>query len=124
MEVCMYKAFLIFALTVGLAGCEAPKSRKIDWDALTGSRADATITLGYTYNPQAPQHETSDKQALEIAKNRCSNWGYPEAEPFGKSTKQCVQKDGKICVQMSVTRIYQCLGRGNSTIPDAKQSKQ
>ena len=114
----MYKTALILTLAVGLAGCAAPPPR-VDWVPHTGSRADATITLAYTYDIAAGKPLTSDQQALESAQRRCAVWGYPDAEPFGGVEELCVDRNKSgACLKMSVKKIYQCLGRGDSATPE------
>lgn len=85
------------------------------WESSGGSRADAVVEVGFTYNPQTEQPETSDRQALEEAIKRCRAWGYESAEPFGMFKQNCQQMvsvpfGGLQCQSMLVTRQYQCLG--------------
>ena len=53
----------IIVSLVCLAGCAAKPVEK-DWIAVGGSRSDATIRLGYTYNPKIevplPEIDNSD----------------------------------------------------------------
>jgi len=115
---------LVLVLVAGLAGCAEPV-RRADWLPLTGSRADATMTLAYFYNPYLQKPLTSDEQALEVATQRCGAWGYSNAEPFGVVDERCAETDSKgVCEKKIVTRIYQCLGSGNSVPPiDNKPTK-
>lgn len=100
-------------------GC-GPKNVAKTWEAAGGSRADATVEVGFTYNPQfeIPQH--NENQALQEALKRCRAWGYADVEPFGMYKKTCQQSQlapfgGVICTEMYVSRQYQCLGRGDSS---------
>lgn len=116
------KRLLTLLLAAGLAcaaGCAKPVMKT--WQASGGSRADATVEVGYVYNPEQeiPQH--ADGQALAEAEKRCRAWGYSSAEPFGLTQSRCSQFrplpfGGSACWQMLVTRQYQCLGRGDSQI--------
>jgi len=101
----MKKVFIAILITLGISGCAAQK----DWAATGGSRADGTIKLSYEYgmfeNPQV-----SDQQGISIAKNRCSSWGYKDAEAFGGISKTCTQMTSSGCSTWFVTKEYQCLG--------------
>ncbi|MDE7241462.1 YecR family lipoprotein [Desulfovibrio sp.] len=79
-------AFLAAALLCS-AGC-AKKVAKM-WEAAGGRRADATVEVGYTYNPQNELPEANEQQALVEAGKRCQAWGYQEAEPFGLIKSNC-----------------------------------
>jgi len=102
----------VFAVVVSIAllaivtGCASQKA----WTAMGGSRADATVTLGYDYGMfEAPQLSTSGD---EIARQRCAVWGYSGAEAFGAQMERCVQFGSSGCMQMQVTKTYQCTGTG------------
>lgn len=109
---------LAAALTLA-AGCAKPVMKQ--WQAAGGSRADATVTVGFSYDPNTEKPETSADQAHKEALARCRAWGYQEAEPFGLVTKHCADMvytfGGPVCVEMLVTQQYQCLGRGDSMLP-------
>lgn len=89
-----------------LAGCATPKA----WSAMGGSRADATVTLGYEYALfEQPQiSDSGDAVALQ----RCRAWGYSGAEAFGAQMSRCVAMTNSGCQQTQVTKTYQCLGTG------------
>lgn len=108
---------LAAALALVAAGCAKPVLKQ--WAASGGSRADATVEVGYEYNPQTERPEANDQQALAEAIRRCQAWGYSDAEPFGMTKNICQRFDpmpfgGVVCGSMLVTRQYQCLGRGNT----------
>ena len=110
---------LIFVLIFSV-GCA--KKVLLSWEATSGSRADATVDVGYIYNPEAEIPETSAEQAHDVALEKCRFWGYQEAEPFGMVNKKCQRTyyhpfTGPMCLEMLVTRTYQCLGRGDSATP-------
>lgn len=96
-----------------LAGCGLVSFpiQTIDWGAIGGSRADATIKLAYEYNPNHPVTMPSEMQAIDIAKNRCTRWGYTGVEAFGSTIRTCMQQDiyGR-CMRMLVSKEYQCIG--------------
>lgn len=103
------------------AGCAKPVAKM--WEASGGSRADATVEVGFVFNPELEIPQMSDAQALAEAVKRCQAWGYADAEPFGMIKRQCQQFrpapfGGTICTNMYVTRQYQCLGRGDNATVD------
>ncbi len=107
--------FLIFN-----AGC-AKKVLKT-WESSGGSRADGTVDVAYIFNPQAEIPQSSEAQARDVAVEKCRFWGYAEAEPFGLVKKRCQQMYyhpmiGPTCLEMVVTRTFQCLGRGDTATP-------
>lgn len=108
---------LAAALVLAVTGCAKPVMKQ--WQAAGGSRADATVEVGYTYYPQTERPETSDQQALQEAVRRCKAWGYFDAEPFGMVSRRCSDMYytifGPQCRQMLVTAQFQCLGQGNTT---------
>lgn len=117
-------AFLAAALLCG-AGC-AKKVTKM-WEAAGGSGADATVEVGYTYNPQNELPEANEEQALQEARKRCQAWGYQEAEPFGLIKSNCQQMvfqpfAGMVCTSVLVTKHFQCLGRGDMATPLEQES--
>lgn len=97
-------------------GC-GPKQVFKAWEASGGSRADATVEVGFVYNPMQEKPEFNESQARTEATRRCEAWGYTDAEPFGLSKEQCqhmifVPFSGMVCDSMLVTRQFQCLGQG------------
>lgn len=112
-------AFLVCAFML-TAGC-AKKVFKT-WASSGGSRADATVEVGFTYNPASEIPEFSEAQGRKVAEEKCRYWGYPEAEPFGMVKKRCQEMvyagwGGPHCVEMLITQEYQCLGRGDRETP-------
>lgn len=106
-------ATVLFA-ALFLCGMGCAKKVTKHWEAAGGSRADATVIVGYTYNPQLEIPMPDGFQAHEEAVKRCQAWGYQEAEAFGLVTKRCQDPQ---CVEMLVTQQYQCLGRGDMSTP-------
>lgn len=117
----MRKCFTLFlaAIFLCIIGC-AKKVPKY-WQASGGSRSDATVIVGYTYNPQSEYPLTNEQQAHTEAVKRCEAWGYQEADPFGLVTKRCAEMTytafGPMCLEMLVTQQFQCIGRGDMPIP-------
>jgi len=74
-----------------------------------GSRADGAVKLSYEFGSfQVPK--VDEAQGLAAAKQRCAAWGYTGAEPFGGSTKTCVNASMGSCNAFRVTVEYQCTG--------------
>jgi hypothetical protein len=97
-------AFVI-ATTLSVAGCATTK----EWVATGGSRADGVVKLSYQYGLfERPQ--LSAQQALELAKSRCTAWGYSGAEPFGGIARACNNYGSYGCISWLVTANFQCLG--------------
>ena len=72
-----------------------------------GSRADGTVKLSYEYGMfEAPKLDA--QQGLMAAQQRCSSWGYKNAEAFGGSTKACINSSNSGCNRWFVTIEYQC----------------
>lgn len=107
---------LAVALALSVTGCAKPVAKM--WQAAGGSRADATVTVGYTYNPNMEVPQVNADQAHNEAVARCRAWGYQDAEPFGLVSRHCSNMvygfGGPTCLEMLVTQQYQCLGRGNA----------
>lgn len=113
----MMTLLLAAAFVIG-TGCAKQVTK--NWEAAGGSRADATVEVGFTYYPEREKPAMSDAQAYQEALRRCQAWGYTDAEPFGLIKENCQQMDfvpfaGLVCGKMLVTRQYQCLGRGDSS---------
>lgn len=125
----MKKVATLFLATIFLCGIGcAPKPVVKMWEASGGSRADATVEVGFLYNPETEKPEHSEQQALQEALKRCQAWGYTNAEPFGLYKERCQKQRyapyvGMICYQMFVSRQYQCLGRGDSSLPTSGNSE-
>jgi hypothetical protein len=101
------KNYIITLLLIALTGCAVTK----DWVVTGGSRADAIMKLSYEHSIyEAPQ--TDPQQALNLARSRCTAWGYSNAEAFGGETRVCNNPSSSGCNSWIVTREYQCLGGG------------
>lgn len=110
----MKKITTVILAAVFICGIGCAKKVPKYWEAAGGSRADATVIVGYTYTPQFEIPVPDDTQAHAEAVKRCRAWGYQEAEAFGLVTKRCQDPQ---CVEMLVTQQYQCLGRGDMSTP-------
>lgn len=121
----MNKLLTLMLAAAIMCGMGCAKRVPKQWQASGGSRADATVEVGYIYRPDVEIPEASDSQAMAEATRRCKAWGYMLAEPFGLVRTQCQQMiplpfGGMTCVSMIVTRQYQCLGRGDSPATDPR----
>lgn len=106
----------LISVAVLLAGCATQKP--VSWSATGGSRSDATVQIGYQYNPTVVIPVTDDYEADRLASERCQAWGFETADRFGVQRTQCQQVgtglyDGE-CINMWVTLEYQCIGDGSS----------
>lgn len=95
------------AICISLSGCATTK----DWAATGGSRSDGVVRLSYDYG-SLQSVNVSEEQAVQLATQRCSSWGYQGAEAFGGITRQCTQPGGfGGCTVWLVTKEYQCTGK-------------
>jgi|SRR2546425_1235827 len=103
----MKKRLVVFiAVALSIASCATQK----DWIATGGSRADGVLKLSYQYGLfEAPQ--VSAQQGVELAKSRCTAWGYSGAQAFGGVSRVCNNYSTSGCNSWLVTAEYQCLGR-------------
>ena len=100
---------LIFTSVIAatLSGCTSMKTM----EATGGSLADGIIELSYTRTPS----ETSlfdEQDALKTASKRCKAWGFKKADAFSGEQTRCQDKMGSRCDVYSVTKKYQCVGKG------------
>lgn len=99
------------SIAVLISACAVPVEPvvyNLKWQAVGGSRSDATLelsaeeTVGLRYNP-------ANEQARALAANKCKNWGYASADIFGQTKSQCTAlNERKQCSRRVHTRIYQC----------------
>ncbi|WP_433694030.1 YecR family lipoprotein [Herbaspirillum seropedicae] len=94
-----------FAVSLTLAGCATQKQLV----PTGGSKADGTVKMSYEYG-QFEVPKVNVIQGMSTAKRRCEAWGYSGAEPFGGSTRQCVENSGGGCKTWRVTYEFQCTG--------------
>jgi hypothetical protein len=106
----MLAAFIVFA-----GACFPIMPQQKHWAATGGSRSDAVVRLSYEYaSYEIP--DVSQKEALDLASQRCKSWGYSEAEAFGGETRACNQYGGNGCLNWLVTKEFQCIGRGDAKV--------
>ena len=98
-------ATVLLASPLALGGCATP----MNYAATGGSRSDGTVKLAYQYGG-FQQPVVDAKQGRELAKAKCSAWGYTGAEPFGGEVRNCTAYNQYGCAQFLVTAEYQCLG--------------
>jgi hypothetical protein len=94
-------------MLLNLAGCATSKQ----WSVSGGDREAGLVRISYEY-PEFKEPALSDKQAAEIAANRCDLWGFDDAEPIAGQIRQCSNMDDGNCDLWRVTREYQCSGTG------------
>lgn len=89
-----------------LSGCATQK----DWLVTGGSRSDGVVRLSYESN-EFQRPNVSEAQAIELATQKCSAWGYKGAESFGSQSTQCQSRRGfGNCGDRLTTIEYQCTG--------------
>lgn len=99
----MNKIIGLVLLALVFSGCATQKN----WSPTGGSKSDGTIELSYEYGMfQTP--DVSEQQAVELASQRCSAWGYGSAEAFGGEQRVCSQSSSAGCSSWRVTKTYQC----------------
>ena len=97
---------LLLTTATALFGCSVHK----DYYATGGSRADGVVDVGYEFE-STEQPVADRRQAYEIARTKCSLWGYADAEPFGPPIQTCEARSGfGKCAAYRVSIKYQCLG--------------
>lgn len=95
-------SFILFSIII-IGGCAVQK----ELVPTGGSRADGTVKLSYEYGIfEAPT--LNAQQGMRAAQQRCSSWGYKNAEAFGGSTKSCINISNSGCNRWLVTIEYQC----------------
>ena len=111
----IFLLYFIFCITgCGLFNRLEPAPIKKHWGAMGGSRADATIKVGYEYRShERARTIVDDAEAERIATERCKAWGYIAVSPFD-TVETCLERSAAgQCFNYRVTREYQCLGEGN-----------
>jgi hypothetical protein len=104
-------------------GCATQKP--VEWSAIGGSRADATVKLAYSYKFGTPNPDIN--QAIHLAKSRCASWGYASAELFGGESKVCNGEvkpflgESTCSGEWTVTKEFQCTGEGNASKTSAPE---
>jgi len=92
-----------------LASCGVNK----EWIATGGSRVDGTVKLSFEYTV-FENSRIDVEQGVSVAAQRCEEWGYTGAEPFGGVDRKCEQVDGHgKCIEWMVIAEYQCTGNPN-----------
>ena len=112
-----YKLALISSsLILFAAGCATVSQMQ----ATGGSRADGIVKLSFEYG-MFDKVQLDEASALQTARQRCSVWGYTDAESFGGVTRQCQQYSMSLgCTHWFATREYQCT-TGSAGTPQVVQ---
>lgn len=81
-----------------------------DWLVTKASRADGVVALSYERN-EFQRPDMSEQQAVQLAEQKCKNWGYKGAEPFGSQSTECLSRRGfGNCGSRRVIVEFQCTG--------------
>lgn len=93
-----------FALSLLCTGCTTYKT----WSVADSDRDTATVALFYEYRKfESPQAD--ERAGVEMAKERCRDWGYPSAQRKGEDRK-CVEGQEPGCSRWQLIREYRCTG--------------
>jgi len=103
----LVKLAVVTGLALALIAC----AKKVALVPTGGSRADGTVTLSYEIGDMQ-RAEMDPAQAQAAARERCTAWGYSDAQAFGGQTRQCQMAGQYGCYRWFVSMTYQCLGRG------------
>ena len=109
--------FLLFNLACfALIGCA--KTVQKEWVAHDGSKADGTVKLALTWNPNLEKPQAQLEQAQHVATKKCQAWGYAGAEAFGSVVSRCIQPRftgfGTTCDKVLAEMTFQCVGDINT----------
>lgn len=100
-------SFAILAAASMLASCTTYKL----WSVSDSDQDKATVALFYEYRKfESPQ--VDERAGVEMARERCRDWGYPAAQRKGED-RQCVDGDVLKCSRWRVVREYRCTKDGS-----------
>ena len=103
----MKRILSIVVITVGvfLAGCATPTPKS--WTPTGGSKSDGMVTLGFSYGSfEKPVITIED--GVPLAVQRCKQWGYTNATPFGSTRSECTASNQYGCLRANIYADYQC----------------
>jgi len=76
------------------------------WSVEDSDRDKGTVSLAYEYRKfESPQ--VDERAGVEMARERCRDWGYPSAQRKGEDRK-CMDGDELSCSRWRVIREYRC----------------
>jgi hypothetical protein len=97
------KHLTVIALILFASGCTTYKL----WNEAGSDQEAATVDLSYEYrkfeNPMV-----DERAGVEMAKERCRDWGYPSAQRKGEN-RECLDGVPESCNRWRVTREYRCI---------------
>ncbi len=104
----MRRLTFLLVLAAQLLGC-APRAEVTKTLVATGgSRSDGVVEMSFEY--EGPERYRIDwDAALASARQRCLDWGYSDAKPFGGTKSSCQMYAGGDCERFFATVAYQCL---------------
>lgn len=116
---------LLAIMGLTLAACAKPVQK--EWFAHDGSKADGTIKMALTWNPNLEKPQSQKEQAQRVATEKCQAWGYESAEAFGSVVSRCTQPRftgfGTVCDEMLAEMTFQCVGGKNNPTDIGRKSK-
>jgi len=96
---------LLAAAVISLAGCTTYKL----YSETDSNQEEGVIQLSYEYGRlETPQ--VDERQGLDLARQRCKDWGYPDAQRRGEE-RACIDGTKTDCARWQVTREYRCAAR-------------
>jgi hypothetical protein len=98
----MPRLTIIAAFALAAVACTTYKM----WSVEDSDRDTATVSLFYEYRKfESPQ--VDERAGVEMARERCKDWGYPSAQRKGED-RQCIDGKEPSCSKWRVIRQYRC----------------
>lgn len=102
----MKKCVWLVIAVMAISGCTM---RKASPYAISGSRADGNVLMGYDAGLFITPPSTHSMRS--IAHQKCKAWGYSNAQAFGGQRKNCKDRE---CYNYQAEVSFQCLGNLDS----------
>jgi hypothetical protein len=94
--------FALVTILLSLGGCTTYKL----WNEAGSDQDTGSVSLSYEYRKfESPQ--VDERAGIEMARERCKDWGYPNAQRKGEDRK-CTDGVESSCSKWLVTREYRC----------------
>jgi len=110
--------FILFTATIlALSGCAQNPPKRVIPQAISGSKSDGMVKLGYetsANSPATPDWKAAKAQALQ----RCKAWGYTNVEEFAGEETQCIEMGNGLlfngampgqCAKQTIQKSFRCL---------------
>jgi hypothetical protein len=94
----------LLIITLLLAGCTTYKL----WSEGDSDSDNGIVRLTYEYRKyESPQ--VDERAGVEMAKQRCRDWGFPANAQRKGEDRQCLSGDEASCTRWLVIREFRCL---------------